>query len=584
MKKVFKQATVLLLAVAMITPFILPLKTEAATNQVQVSKETYGIVLSGAKAFLCNDVPLDGKVGTEMYLTYTVGQVDSCEAIQNGVGGNPSATADYPYRNGGFLYFKNGDTKYLLQPETTYFMKFVITEKGFDYTIGWAKDDKSGELYFQNEVGEASSPMNYMGLWIDGGSTKIKLNDVHCYDREGNDLGLSGSGVQVMPQYAKPFAKATQVKHSYTVTAENQVNVQIYNEKKTDSDIIYFEYKVKSSASKIYQSGVKMNNKEPSTPYGNGQYVYELLSMKEPGNGFMLIPGAEYWIKCEDTHSDKGWTALVQRTYKGKTEWFRLSGAGKKHDEHVGFTSLFFGEGADFPATFVLTELKCYDAEYQNLGIATNRGNGILVEHEGELLDYSGCERIFYSNKTEVLIAIYPDQTLKFTKAGKTTSGTYYIDDSKPKELNINIGKETSKYTYYYSYLLDDDGNRYDSLLNYVVHFVPGNGEENFEQNFSMEDGYIISKPEDPTMKDDKFLYWCTRDGKEYDFTKLVTESATLYAKWEKGGIRTYETLENGMNDIDFSPHIAITISVVIIAVTVVGSVVIIKRRRKHAD
>lgn len=582
-KKKLSGIAALLMAVVMMTASLLPMTAQAEENDVKVSETTYGVQINGNKAFVCNEVALDAKVGTEMYLTYTVGKVDSSKATQHGVGGNPAATASYPYRDGGFLYFKNGDSEYLLEPETTYFMKFVVTENGFDYTIGWAKEDKSGRMYFKNQTGKGTSEMKHIGLWLDGGSTSVRLNDVHCYDREGNDLGIAGSGIQVMPQYAKPFAKATQVKHLYTVTVENQMNMRIYNEKKTDSDTIYFEYKVKSSDSKIYQSGVTLNDKDPSSAYGSGQYVYELLSMKEPGNGFMLVPGAEYWIECRDTHTDKGWVALIQRTYKGETEWFRLSGGKQRHSEHVGFSSLFFGEGGDYRANFVLTDMRCYDGEYNNLGIATNKAD-VVVEHEGEILDYSGCDNVYYSKEKNTLIAVYPDKTLLFTKDGQTTAGSYFIDDVEPLQFTMTLGNETTKYTYYNSYLLDAENNRYNRLSTYTVQFRPGNGAEDTEQVFSTENGYVITKPEDPTLENDKFLYWCTRDGKEYDFSRVVTESAILYAKWEKGGILEYEVLQDEADVSDYTPYVAIGLSVVIVVATVVTCVMLMRKGNQNEN
>lgn len=566
-----------LLSIALVEP--LGVYAEEKQN-VKVSDVAYGVQISGAKAYLCNEKAIDAEVGTEMFLTYTVDTEGDATAIQHGVIGTEQPTAAYPYEDGGLLYFNNGNTELLLKKGYTYFMKFVVTENGYEYIVGYAKDDESGYIYLNNEAGTATAKMKHIGLWIDGGNTSIKLTDVHCYDKAGNDLGLIGSGVSVMPQYSEPLPKATHLKHTYAVTVENQMNVRLYNAQKTDSDIIYFEYTVKSSESEIYQSGVILNDKEPTTTYGNGQYVYEIRPMDSPGNGPLLIPGADYLIICKDTHTERGWTALVQCTYKGKTEWFYLSGSGAVHDEHTGFSSLFYGEGGDYPANFVLTNVKCYDEDYNNLGITSNNAN-ILIEHSGELLDYSGCDRVFYSSDRDIFIAIYPDQTVQFTQSGESITGTYYIEDATPKKLTLKLGADTLNYTYYSAHIIDDDKNEYKCLRNYTVTFLSGNGTDSFTQVLSPENGYVVKQPEPPVMDDDTFLYWCTGDGKEFDFKQVITESVTLYAKWQNGGIREYEAVSAVNNQIDFAPYFAVGLSILILLGTAITCIIIARRMKK---
>ncbi len=118
----------------------------------------------------------------------------------------------------------------------------------------------------------------------------------------------------------------------------------------------------------------------------------------------------------------------------------------------------------------------------------------------------------------------------------------------------------------------------------YKVRFVPGNGAESFEQKCTMENGYRLEKPESPTMKGDKFVAWCTRDGKEFDFDQLVTESITLYAKWEKGGIIDYEQVTGDVKGVDFIPYLAVGLSAVITVGIITSCVLILKRRKPNAS
>ena len=551
-------------------------------DKVKVSEESFSATMRGVKAYLYNEKPLDGKVGTEMYLTYTVANEGLIQATQHGIIGSSDPTQAYPYSNGGLMYYKNDNVETLLRPGYTYFFKFVITETGFDYTVGCAKGDESKVIYFPSIAGTGEGEMKYIGFWFEGlKGTNIQLTNIHCYDKDGNDLGIMGEQVYRMREYSTPFPKS-KMNHKYKVTVDKQTDVNISNQKKSMSDEIYFEYTVASSTSQIYQTGIKMN---AASTISAGQYQYENMPFDQPGNGPMLIPGADYWVRCSNTGTHKGWEALIQRTYQGKTEWFVFtSQVGTIFDKNQGFCSLVFGEGTKYKATFVLDDMRCYDAKGNNLGVKVS-GKGI-VEHTGELLDYSGCRAVYYCKENQQIIALEDNKNMSHTDTeGLTKTGKYKIDDGKPLVMTTTIGKEKAEYTYYRTYLTDVDGNRYERLRTYKVKFVTGTKDSIPTQTLSTDTGYRVEKPENPVKENDSFLYWCTRDGEEFDFSKIGTASVTLYAKWKYDNDKTFvRAISEIVETMYLNPIAAIGVSAVIILGSITTCIVLVRRVKKDEN
>ena len=575
-KKILYKRVLLLVLVALMTCSVTAYAKE--TTDVKVSEESYKAKIGTVKGFLYNEKPLDAKVGTEMYLTYTVGEEVAVQAHQQGVLGTADPLINYPYQNGGLLYYRNNNTETLLKPGYTYFFKFVVTEDGFEYTAGYAKGKESKYLYLISKAGEGNGQMKHMGIWLDGGATGAELTRIHCYDKDGNDLGVSGVGISVMREYTTPFPKST-INHNYKITVDKQRDVNISNQKKTLSDEIYFEYTVASSESSIYQTGIRLNSAVAST---GGQYQYENMPFDKPGNGELLIPGAEYWIRCRNTGTARGWEALIQRTYEGKVEWFQLTRqVGTISEENLGFCSVVFGEGVNYNATFVLEKVKCYDSKGNNLGVKINCAGEI--EHAGELMDYSGCDNVYYCKEQNIVIELGEEKVLRKTTAdGVTTSGTYVIDDGAPLKLKTKLGKVKEEYIYFRTYLEDAEGNRYNKLSSYTVRFVTGNETDIPMQKLNAESGYLVSEPKEPKQKNDKFLYWHTSDGEKYDFGQIVDSSMTLYAKWENNANREYEKTFIETEDINWEIYIPLFLSFIAVVLTVTICVWLARKEKKH--
>ena len=118
---------------------------------------------------------------------------------------------------------------------------------------------------------------------------------------------------------------------------------------------------------------------------------------------------------------------------------------------------------------------------------------------------------------------------------------TKMVEDAVKEGANIVLLQELfktpyfcqkEKYEYLFKRITDDEGNVYERLYTYQVHFVTGCDTEIPMQELSNKTGYVAKSPDEPVMEGYEFIGWHTSDGTEFDFNQVVTESVTLYAKW----------------------------------------------------
>lgn len=548
----------------------------AAEKEVLVSSEEYNVTLDGGNAFLCNAVSIEPKVGNKMYMTYTVKSLPTVPR-QQGVAGCADAFQGFPYTDGGMMIY--GDEGMLLLEGYTFFIEFVVTEEGFDYTVARAKGGTNEYVSLKTVVGEGTADMKHMGIWFDAG-VKAELTKVHIYNSKGQDLVPSVKGGAAMRNYTVPFKNATDVPHNYTLTLnEAPAAVTFGNKIKNTTDKMYVEYKVESNKSDICLYGFQLNGGAFGS---NTQFVYT-------SEGAYALPcellteGASYWIEFTNTHTATGWDVLVQRTLGGKTEWFKINKTrlGSADDNNNGFSAFYFGEGGGMQVTAKLVNLKIYDANHNNLGVQVNKEAEIV--HEGEYESYANCDTVYYCKENDTAIATYSDKTAKISVGNATREGTYAVEDGDVSVMTLKVGTETLTYDFTMTRLTDKDGNIYQAIGSVKVTFVTGIDTEIATQILNPENGYKAAKPDDPTYKNDKFICWVTSDGKEFDFEKTVFESVTLFAKWEdKAGV-TYTALEfeAEKEKIDYTPYIAIGATVLIAIISAVALVFIIRRLKK---
>ena len=149
--------------------------------------------------------------------------------------------------------------------------------------------------------------------------------------------------------------------------------------------------------------------------------------------------------------------------------------------------------------------------------------------------------------------------------------------------MNVTYGDGSkSDFKYLYRRITDQEGNVYERLANYRIRFVTGSDTEIPEQKFSTKNGYVATKPETPIFGEYEFKGWYKSDGTEYDFNQLVTESATLYAKWSgDGGVEFLAEDANGEWLIDKGPFLIVSGSILVAVGLAVCVMTIRKEKRK---
>jgi len=589
MKKSFLRKIVPLLVAVILLVSALPLTASAAPT-VKVSDVAYNVTMSGANPYMCNLKPIAGNVGDEMYMTYTVKSAQFKEGArgqQQAVCGTDQPTTMWPYTSGGLMYYKNSDNENLTKVGCTYFIKFTVTENGFDYVVGCAEGENSVYKKLTLKAGEGTDKMQYFGLYLDGASPNVKLTNVHIYDRNGKDLGIGGKQCSGLRAYSKPVPKVQGINHSYTVEADNAYDVYIRNKLKNTTDKMFIEFTCESHSvpegeKDFYQTGIHLNSYNPGMSISQYRYTNKLKNgqLATPERSDLLVPGASYILMLENTGVEsKGWDVTIQRTFEGKTEWLKFSSSiGTPSAGNNGYSRLKFGESHLYRGSFKLTNLKIYDGNYKHLGAVVTGSGKVSSIHTGELISYETCDELYYNKENNTFIAVYPDKTIDITKDGQTSSGTYIIADTTPAEMTAKIGGEELKYTFYRTYLVDSNKVRYDALGQYTLSFVSGTDEKIPTQTFNSTNGYKPQKPSDPKLKGEKFLGWVTSDGKEFDFNTTMTESVTIYANWEKTGV-VYENT-TVVAPVDYTPQIAIGLAALILVVAVVAAVIIIVKLR----
>lgn len=546
----------------------------ATASDVKVSDVNYKVSYEGAKEILLfNKKSIGSEVGTEVYLTYTVDKVEQDETNQQGVLATGQPTTFYPYATGAMEY---SDKKQLLQEGYTYFFKFKVTSDGFEYVIIKAKGKESTYLNMVKSTGKKTDSLEYFGLWLAGGEVTAQLSNVRCYDRDGNDLGVNLSRLnKASCTKDVSFEKNTRLNHYYTVTIDKQSTLALCSGKSTTSNTVYMEYSVKSSDTSIIQTGALVTQ-DPTANYpystDSGYMLYESLTDKADGN--LLMEGADYII-CMEKKAD-AFDVTVQRTHKGEKTLFSFPTQFGKYSDKFQYFGLWFGEGSACPVNCVLTNFKCYDANNNNLGVQCNRT--FTAEHFGEIEDYGGCDAVYYCAEDQSTIVLYPERKMMYVKDGVEANGTYQINDSDDKVITLSYGEGKEGYSYLYKRITSEDGRVYNRLGTYNVSFVTGSSSKIEKQILSAENGYIAKEPEKPQKDGVSFVGWVTKDGKEFDFSTIVTQSVTLYAKWSDSEGRETIAIIDDKVAMDSSLYIAGAVGVAILVGAVAGATIFIRK------
>lgn len=543
-----------------------------ASENIIPSKKTYDIeICDTGCVFFGNATPVDFKIGKKYFLTYTVESVAENTTGQSGMVVTSNPDQDYPYVSGTMLYEQES---LLMKEGYTYFFRFEMTESGMQYIAAMANDDDNSYIQLPADFAGVEPSNGYFGIWTgEKGKLTASLSHVRCYDEKGTDLGIYSStsrGVLVIEEGLLDFNE--DLDHSYEFSLQDARTIAISNSRRTTSNVVYIEYTVKNlKAEGVTQSGV-INTGVPQNNYPHG-VSRGLLRYNYHANFDdckMLTEGARYIVRFEKTEND--FSVMIKRSIDGNVDYISCTGQDGEFTDGA-YYALWFGEFCTLSADFV--DVKCYDADGNNLAIQTNQGIGVI--HHGNLEDYSPCDGIYYCADNNTFISLDEQCNASKWVDGEETpvSGTYYINTST---LYLTTGTSQEEFDYVFESFTDTDGQKYQRLRDVTVRFVSGSigGEELGKVTVSEDDGYKLTPPEAPSKNGDVFEGWYLGDGTKYDFNKVVTESLTLYAKWKNGN---GEYTESGFeNDNSLSIVQIIGISASLIVVTAIVCVLVARK------
>ena len=367
----------------------------------------------------------------------------------------------------------------------------------------------------------------------------------------------------------------------YAVVLNDAANALICNKTPVSGAVgtkVFLTYTVhKTNSNYATTSGVvgtpRADGKWP-TSYGSMLWS---ASQREVG-GPLFDEGATYVFRLERT--EEGFTYQGLKMKGDKVSNIQFTKGNAYNDEYY-YYGIWTGGTSDDKVNAVLTHVRCYDENGNNLGIKTNLSPSIVkIYEDGEAEDYNAVKGGYYCEENNQILVLNEHKQAYIEKDGAGKEVDYKIMYGTQLSLRYPEGKEIWNYSHLK--VTDEEDNVYRRLQNAKVTFVTG--EEDIVKPVNADTRFRIEKPEDPKKDGDEFLGWYLGNGKEYKFDSLVTESITLYAKWRSEDGREY--LAVGQDDVkafDFEPVIAISASVIVLAGLVAGYIVLSKKRgKKH--
>ena len=556
---------------------------QAEEEQVKISDKEYQVSLMDANSiFISNQKSASGKVGTKVFLTYTVENVTKNLADVTGIVATNNPMEGYPYANDGRIEYENGSV--LFEEGYTYVYAFEITEDGLAYRCAKMKGEEAKYISFANfqESENASGAYKHFGIWLDGGAgagVSALLNHVRCYDAEGNDLGVqfNRSTAMMQDEANKLLDVHLTVDTSYSFTMNEASTVAIGNKYFTDSDVVYMEYEVEDVKDKTIQQGTLCAETlitSSGYPFAGGKGLVMLMEYQPDDEKPLLKEGAKYFI-CFSKKED-GFDAMVQCTLNGNTETFSFPYPAGAYNQKFGFFGLWFGDGPENAFSANFKNFKCYDSKGNNLGVQLSRGTTQIILH-GDSEDYSSSKATYFCKENQTFLVLADEKKVVKQLGSEKTEGTYKILNRDELYLSIEGGKEAYKYTA--MIITDEQGNEYKRLNEKKVTFVTGN-EKTVVQT-TAENGYRVIQPDDPKKEGNTFKGWYLNNDTAFDFDTVITESVTLYAKWQDGDGNEYLAVDT-MLKADVPMIISITASLTVLSTGVIGCITIARRRKQH--
>lgn len=377
------------------------------------------------------------------------------------------------------------------------------------------------------------------------------------------------------------------VNERYTFRLNQAKQVCIYNKETTDTGVVYMEYEVgEVTEDSTYQVGVfasedpSQNSKNAASP----KLAYITNFKKGTGNP-LLVPGAKYYV-CFVEREDS-FEYYIQRTAGGKSERVSIVTEYGKWDEAYDHFSLWIGESSANWASCTLKNFKCYDLNGKDLGVEVSHTASYTYEsvyQTGQQKDYALCEGAYYcGEKPELGLIVLGQDKKGYRQVGDSkTDCSYLIQKNGSESSTLYLAFLDGKQIFEYQYIqmTDDDGNVFEKLRNYKVTFV--NGEETTTEMVGVEQVYRIQEPDNPQKEGATFKGWYLGNDEAFDFNSVISESITLYAKWDGDSASAFVPIEKeATRNVNIPMIVAISSSVAILSGCIVLGVWIL-RRKKH--
>ena len=288
--------------------------------------------------------------------------------------------------------------------------------------------------------------------------------------------------------------------------------------------------------------------------------------------------GYTYIFRLERTEEGFAYQALKMKDDRVANIQFTK---GEATNDKFPYYGIWTGGTSAHTVNAILTHVRCYDANGNDLGLKSNLDpSKVKIYEDGEVEDYGTVAGGYYCKDNQTLLVLN-DQKVAYKDNGKEEEElSYRVLYGTQLSLTYPEGKEIWNYTH--MKLTDDKDNVYRRLQNAKVTFITG--EDTIVKDVNVGTRFHVEKPEDPTKADNEFVGWYLGNGKEYKFDSFVTESLTLYAKWRDGDGHEYLAVGGDIQSFDYEPVIAITLSVVVLAGLVAGYIILVKRRRKSNE